>query len=200
MTDVKKDKFRYFAFLVYFEDKDGNKTEIEQLSKKLRETWGDFLISPLHQPDDEVDSLHYHVIYKHPGPATIEAVRKVIGEFAYNGFILALHHPRNYQRYLLHLDNPEKEQFPPDSLTVVNNFPVDISKDLTIAEKYEIQMDIEELITEYTLTEYKTVTDVLRRDGDIDHYIYFTTHTHHFTAYLNSYRNSLKSEKGSQND
>ena len=197
MNADKKSKFRYFAFLIYKYDKDGNRTysDEHEIAKTLGKTWGDFLISPLHEPDDEIDCEHWHIIYRHGNPITLEAARNLIGEFAYNGFILCLHHPRNYQRYLLHLDNPDKQQFTgdqADNLIVVNNFPVDLTKELSKTEKFEIQMDIEVLITEHNITEYKTVCDYLREKSDFDHYIYFTTHTHHFSAYINSYRNKMK--------
>ena len=202
MEKEKTQKFRFWAFFCYKDSlkelAEGTDLEPRQyLEKVLTKTYGDFLISPEHDPDEDQDMAHYHVIYKHPGPCRLDVVRSFVPSgIAYNDFFLGLHHPRNYQRYLLHLDNPEKQQFDgKEDLIVVNNFPLDLSKDLTQTEKFELQQGIEDLIIEFELYDYGYVVDYLRKNKMIDAYIYLTTHTHHFSKYCDSKRHIQKGEQ-----
>lgn len=201
MAKEKAQKFRYFGFLVCQTDRDGNVNyqTREELTRKLRNTFGDFCISPLHQPDsdDGTDFLHWHVVYRHPNTVAIEFVRNWVQEQGlevYNNFVLGLHHPRNYQRYLVHLDNPEKEQFHVNDIEVVNNFPLDLSKEMSETERFEMQMEIESFIDDYNVMEYSVMCMFLRQKGYTDHYRYFTTHTNHFSKYLDSVRNAAKAK------
>lgn len=197
MEDNQKEKpkkFRYFAFIVYQTDKAGNvqyQTR-DELARRLRLTYGDFAISPLHQPDEDYDGLHWHVVYRHPNPVRLDVARSFLDGIPYNNFVLCLHHPRNYQRYLIHMDNPEKEQFEgfEKAIEVVNNFPLDLSRDMSEKEKLEIQMEIECFAEEYNIFEYAQLCKFLREKTDYEHYRYFSTHTHHFGKFLDSLRHS----------
>lgn len=199
MAKEKAQKFRYFGFIVCQTDSDGlvNYQTREELERQLRNTFGDFCISPLHSPDkdDGTDFMHWHVVYRHPNTVSIEYVRNWVSENdikAYNNFVLGLHHPRNYQRYLVHMDNPEKEQFAAWEIATVNNFPLDLSKELSQTERFEMQQEIESFCDEYQIHEYAIMCQFLRQKGKHDHYQYFTTHTHHFSKYLDSLRNMNK--------
>lgn len=192
-------KFRYFAFFVYKTDKDGNEQITEsRLHEILLRSFGDFAVSPIHQPDDEQTAEHWHVVYKHPSSVRIEPVRKFLlsieGLPIYNDYIIALHHPANYQRYLIHLDNPDKEQFVggQSAIEVINNFPLNLMRELSITDKLEIQMQIESFATEYNIYEYATMCIYLSEHQMVEHYLYFTTHTHHFGKFLDSLRYSAE--------
>ena len=112
MNDSDTSKFRYFAGFVYLHDKSGNKQmDPERLYSILLQSFGDFCFSPVHQPDDEQNDEHIHVVYKHPSSVSLKAARSFMlstGVPFFNDYIIPLHHPANYQRYLVHLDNPEK--------------------------------------------------------------------------------------------
>lgn len=201
MAKEKAQKFRYFGFIVCVRDSEGklNYDDRDGLIRALRNTFGDFCVSPMHHPDkdDGTDFEHYHVVYRHPNTVAIDFVRNWIQEQGikvYNNFILGLHHPRNYQRYLVHMDNPEKEQFHVNDIEVVNNFPLDLSKEMSETERFEMQMEIESFIDEYNVLEYSVMCMFLRQKGFTDHYRYFTTHTNHFSKYLDSARNARKAK------
>lgn len=194
MTD-KSDKFRYFAFFVYRYDKDGKEIHtIEKITEVLHSTHAPFAISPLHQPDEEHSVEHWHVIYKHPNSVSFDAARKYLikatNGMMFNDFVLPLHHPRGYQRYLLHLDDPEKEQFPNglEDIVIINNFPLDLSRELSRPEMMAIQIEIEQLAVEYSIFEYSEMTLYLANKHMMEHYSYFTAHTHHFGKFLDSLR------------
>lgn len=195
----KVTKASYFAFLVYHKDKDGEVliTE-EELHFRLRRSFMMFAVSPLHQPDEDNDGEHWHVIYKHPGPIHFDGARKIItnlsGVPVYNDFVLLLHSPAVYMRYLVHLDNPEKEQFVggPNCVEVINGFPYDILRSLTASQQQEIQLEIESFALEYNIFEYGRMTNYLSEHGLYEHHRYFTNHTHHFGKYLDSLRHDAE--------
>lgn len=203
-NEEKTAKFRYFAGVIYKYRKDGSTRYEDEsdLARTLRETFGDFAISPLHAPDEENDGEHWHVVYRHPAPCRLEVARRFCKGLFHNDFMLCLHHPRNYQRYLIHLDNPEKEQFPglSNAITIVNNFPLDLSRDLSMSEKMEIQADIESLAEEFSIFEYAHMCRYLRTQGMTEHYWYFSTHTHHFGKFLDSLRHSSNLKESENND
>lgn len=195
-TDAES-KYRYFAGFVYRHDKDGNEQITEQqLHERLLRSFGDFAVSPLHAADDEQTDEHWHVIYKHPSSVRLEPARNFMigidGVSFFNDYIIPLHHPANYQRYLIHLDNPDKEQFPggAKAITTINNFPLNLSRELSLADKLEIQKQIESFAREFNIFEYAAMTVYLSEHGLDEHYFYFTTHTHHFGKYLDSLRYS----------
>lgn len=192
----KEDKYRYFAFFVYETYKDG-KVQItrDELIRVLIQSFAEFAVSPTHQPDEEMpQGNHWHVIYKHPSSVRWQAVHKFLngieGLPIFNGVVICLHHPKVYMRYLLHLDNPEKEQFVGGESLIecVNGFPLDLSRELTDRQKIEIQMEIESFAYEFNIHEYASMTKYLADEGMFEHYRYFTTHTHHFGKFLDSLR------------
>ena len=94
----------------------------------------------------------------------------------------------------MHLDNPEKEQFSDgaNAITTVNNFPLNLQRELSLSDKLQLQHDIESFAVEYNIFEYASMTLYLHDRGMFDHYHYFTTHTHHFGKFLDSLRHSTK--------
>ena len=191
-------KYRYCAFIVYRYDKDGNEQITEdELHLKLRKSFMMFAVSPLHQPDEDDDGEHWHVIYKHPGPVYFETFQKMLENLGipiHNDFILCLYAPQVYMRYLIHLDNPEKEQFVggANAVEVINGFPYDIFRELSASQQQEIQLEIESFATEFNIFEYATMTNYLSEHGLWEHHRYLTTHTHHFGKYLDSLRYSAE--------
>lgn len=190
-------KYTYFAFIVYRYDKHGEEqVDRDELIRKLRDQWLMFAVSPWHEPDDDHDGEHLHVIYKHPAPIRFEGARKILlyipGVPVYNNYVLCLYAPRVYQRYLIHLDNPEKQQWleGENAIDVINGFPLDLSRQLTEREKQEIQLEIESFAVEYSIFEYGAMTIYLSKHGMLEHHRYLTTHTHHFGKFLDSLRHS----------
>lgn len=204
MANSKKEqtKYSYVAFIVYRYDRDGNEQITEEdLHTALRRSFMMFAVSPLHQPDEDHDGEHWHVIYKHPGPVYFETFKKLLlnipGVPVYNDFLLCLYAPAVYMRYLIHLDNPEKEQFigGVNAVEVINGFPYDILRPLTASQQQEIQLEIESFALEYNIFEYGEMTVYLSEHGLLEHHRYLTTHTHHFGKYLDSLRYCAEQRK-----
>lgn len=190
MTEEKNGKARYFMFLVYPE------SAPKDWQKSLERSMGMYAISPLHEPDasdTEQAKPHYHVIYKHSNSVTLDAAKRAIPDAVpANGYIEPVFHPGNAQRYLIHLDQPEKQQFEGgiSTITVINGFPLDLSRELSKVEKCEIRKSIFEWIRDNGINEYSTLLDSLDMLGNPDMFEYAFNHTIAFNAYLKSRRHS----------
>lgn len=179
-------KARYGVFLVYPESAPADWWEI------LKRSHGAFARSPLHVPDEEVSKPHYHVVYKHPNTIRLDAMKRVIPEdVPANGHVELCSHPRNYQRYLLHLDDPDKQQWegdPRELIETCNGFPLDLSRDFSQAERAEQRRQIFELIRDNGLCEYADLLEGLLDSGFYDLFDYACNHTILFSHYLASRR------------
>lgn len=178
------DKFRYFQFLVYPESAPENWFQL------LQDSLGMFAVSPLHEPGEE-EKPHHHVIYKHGNPVTLETVRRFIpGGVPANGFIEPVVHPGNAQRYLIHLDHPEKQQFDggQGAIEVLNGFPLDLTRELSKVEKQQVRKRVFDWIRDNGIVEYSELLDSLDALGDPDVFDYAFGHTIAFNAYLKSRR------------
>lgn len=182
------DKARYFTFLAYPE----NISE-EELIETLRKSHGSFAISPVHEPDEEHSKPHWHVIYMHGNSTTLNGAKAAIPDgIAANGYIEPVTSPTNMQRYLIHLDDQGKQQFPDgiNSIKTVNGFPLDLTRDMTKAEKAEIRKDLIGFIRENNVTEYSEFVFALMDEGDPDKLDYACTHTILFQGIIGSQRHS----------
>lgn len=189
-------KFRYFTFLVYPESAPENWREI------LKRSHLQFAISPLHQPDDEVSKPHYHVIYHHGNPVTLSCARDYVPDgVPANGYLEPARAPRNLQRYLIHLDDPEKEQFKAGvgSIQVLNGFPLDLTREFSAAERREQRRKVHEFIRDYDVCEYSDLLDYLA-DIDLDLYDFACNHTILFNTYITSRRNKKAESAGQSLD
>lgn len=190
MSETKK--HRYFQFIVYQDSAPDDWREI------LRKSLGKYAISPVHSADEEISKPHWHVIYKHGNPCSLDFAKSVIpGGIAANGYVEPCLHPGNAQRYLVHLDQPEKEQFKGgvNEIDLLNGFPLDLSRDLTKSEVREIRRKVYDWIKEHGICEYAELIDSLFELGNPDELDYACNHTIMFNAYLSSRRHSFAGKK-----
>lgn len=179
-------KARYWTFLVYPESAPDDWVGI------LRRSHGSYAISPMHQPDEEMSKPHYHVVYMHGNTTTMNGAKGAIpSEVPANGHIEQALNPSNLQRYLIHLDDPEKEQFPEGSnaITLLNGFPLDLTRELSKSEKAKVRLDLMNLIRDNGVTEYSDFIFGLMDMGDPDLLDYACNHTILFEGVIRSVRN-----------
>lgn len=189
---MTKQKKEYFTFLV------AEESQPDGWRETLKRTHGDYLISPLHEADSENNFRHFHVLYKHPAPITLDCAKNTIPEhIPINGYIEPVSAPRNLQRYFLHLDDLDKQQFPGvpfDLLDVINNFPVDLSRDFSKAQLQEQKRKIFSVIADNCIYEYSDLLDLLLLN-DLDLFDYASNHTILFNTYLTSKREKFLSSR-----
>lgn len=186
-VDVNE-KGRYFIGIVY---PDSAPTDWK---KRLDDSMGMYAISPLHSADGKHAKPHYHVVYKHDASVTLRAAKRAMPEGIFaNDRIEICHHARNYQRYLIHLDNPEKEQFEGgrSAIETLNNFPLNLGRDLTDDDIRAIKKAVFSFIRDKDIVEYCDLLDALE-DVDDEMWDYASNHTIQLNTYLASRRNKIK--------
>jgi hypothetical protein len=156
----------------------------------LRRSHCAFAISPIHQPDDECKKPHYHVVfYSGNGPITLQAAKsKIPAEVPANDYVEITASSSGYQRYLIHLDDPEKEQFPEgiNAITLINGFPLDLTRELSKSEKAKIRLELMRIIRENGVTEYCDFVFGLMDVGNPDMLDYACNHTILFNGVISS--------------
>lgn len=151
----------------------------------------------------EPPKKHFHVVlYTGTGPASIEAAKEKIPEgIAANGHVEMVSAPRNYQRYLIHLDDKDKQQFvhegddPYKKILVLNNFPLDLTRDYSKHQLEKFRCEIFEIIRDKGFMEYSDLIDYLMNIGDFERLDYAANHTMLFSAYLASKRGKEKAKR-----
>ena len=182
---MTSEKWRYFQFLVYPDSAPENWLQI------LNDTLGMYAVSPRHEPDDGDSKRHFHVIYKHGNPISLETAKRFIpDQIPANGYFEPVLHPGNAQRYLIHLDQPEKQQFAGGQgcISVLNGFPLDLTRELSKVERQIVRARVFEWIRDNGINEYSKLLDSLDVLGDPDMFDYAFNHTIAFNAYLKSRR------------
>lgn len=177
-------KARYAVFEVYPE------SAPEDWRERLRESHGSYAISPLHTPED--GKPHYHVIYKHGNSSTLKGMASVIpADVPANGHVELCGAPRNYQRYLCHMDDLDKQQWaadPRDLIETMGGFPLDLTRDFSPAERAEQRRRVMGIVRDNGLTEYADLLEALDDVGEYDLLDYAWNHTVALDAYLRSRR------------
>lgn len=114
------EKFRYWACILYPDEPNFPDNFLD-----IIDSWHiDCILSPLHSPDPVPDHAeeklelqthkkrHYHLLILWNGPTTYQTIKNLLddlGPCVTNPFFIR--QVNGYIRYLVHLDNPEKEQF-----------------------------------------------------------------------------------------
>jgi hypothetical protein len=150
----------------------------------------------LHHSGFDEGKDHYHVMYCHGNTLRDEALKRCIPEgIAANGHVEIVTNPRGYMRYLIHLDDPEKEQFEDgrDHIECVNGFPLDLSKEYTQEERKQMKREIFQYIRTCDVLEYCDLIDGLMDDCMYDHADVAANSTITFKGYIDSRRNKRRS-------
>lgn len=147
----KYDKGRDWTFIVYPESAPSNWREV------LDETYLRWVESPLHDkdtnPEGEIKKEHWHILLSFDGPVTINAVQKIIAP-------LNTPEPRKVGsakglvRYMAHLDNPEKYQYPIEE--IIGHGGADVAEyfKLTATNKLGVMKDMVRFIYENQVDNY----------------------------------------------
>lgn len=190
-------KARAFTGLVYPDSPELPDDWRSQLTDSL----GMWLESPLHTPDPVEDletgaiktlKKHIHLMYMHGNTIAPSAARSVFERFSWivtppKDQYFMVGSVRNLSRYFLHLDQPEKQQFqgkPEDLLTTYNNFPLDLERELTRADKRKLKASCLSFVRSNSIVEYNELLDALMDKGDWELFDFATDHTQMLQAYL----------------
>lgn len=149
-TDEKEFRTRNYATIVYKESAPENWKEI------LADEHVGVLISPYHDkdlnPDGELKKAHWHVLILFDGVKSQRQAEEFIGRFGGVG-CKRVNSLRGYARYLCHLDNPEKYQYPTSE--VVQMHGVDYEDIISLeSDKYPVIEEILQFCDKYDVTSF----------------------------------------------
>lgn len=168
---------------------------------QLRDSLSMWLLSPLHCPDPIEDlntgalktlKLHIHTMYLHSNTITPRLARDIFSRFPWivippKDECFMVSSKANLTRYFLHLDQPEKEQFqgkPEELLTSLNNFPIELERELSRADKRQLKVNCLSLIRDRNITEYNELLNCLMDTQDWELFDFATQNTLMLQGYL----------------
>lgn len=158
-------------------------------------------VSPLHDSDvwttedEEKDPRHkagtpkkdhHHVVLYFESLKSPNQVLSMLESLGVT-YVEPVESPRAYNRYLCHLDQPEKAQYDPKEIIRLNGAKCDMSKpNPTADEQRDIRKKIFETMREMNITEYYEIVDYADMHGLDDWAWYLEHHTVYVTGYLKS--------------
>lgn len=166
-------------------------------------------ISPLHYADywtaedEEKDHTHkagerkkphHHIVLYFESLKSPNQVQSILEPLGVS-YVEPVESPRAYNRYLCHLDQPEKAQYDPKQIVRLNGAKCDLSKpNPTADEQQEIRREIMNTVRENNITEYCDIVDYADMNGLDDWAWYLEHHTQYMVGYLRSKHYSQRSE------
>lgn len=191
---MNKERSSKWAFIVY---PDSAPVEWKKL---LRLSFVSSAVSPLHSPDPdgsgEERKKHYHVLLDYDSLKSYDQVKSLALELnASNPIIIS--NPSGYYRYMIHKDNPDKEQFVNgfEAIEKFNGFDSGKFENFTKAQTRAFKNDILKLIEKNNITEYEVLITFFLDNQDVENFdIYLdfaSTNTIFFNTFISSRRNRL---------
>lgn len=124
MATTEKTTGRAWTFIVYEEDI----TE-KQLLDYLENYKNPCAVSPLHKADEEVSKNHWHILLVYKGNKTPRTLYEELGNLRKKGNWLMFQKVISVSamtRYLIHKDNPDKQQFNgKEDIKLLNGFDIE---------------------------------------------------------------------------
>lgn len=177
-------RYRNFAIVFYPESVPENFLEV------ITDWHVPAFLSPLHDqdqnPDGEKKKAHYHLLLLFDGMKSLEQVQEFSDQLSRTPVEIVAS-IRGYARYLCHLDNPEKYQYPVgevvsfagESYTSVIMLPTD---------KYRVVLDIISYAREHHVFEYSDMIFFAIDSGKEDWFRVLCDNTVLFSGFFKSFR------------
>lgn len=148
-------RYRNFASVVYPDSAPENWQEI------LAEHFVPAFISPLHDldtnPDGEIKKPHWHVMLVFDGKKSTDQAQEVFSSISGVGCEV-VQSIRGYARYLCHLDNPEKHQYPPEAVRALCGADY-VSVIGLVIDKYKAIREMIEFVRANNIYSYSELLD-----------------------------------------
>lgn len=192
VNKAKNVKKRHWTFLVYPDSAPADWWE-RLCASGLR---GE--VSPLHDKDTnqeidpktgkpEVKKGHYHIVVCYDGPTTYSAVLAFAKEFGAS-IVKPVESIRGMDRYLTHMDNPDKYQYDRAEVRSFGGFSIRDYVELSATEKQALRVRVMDIIREADLMEYCDLLDLLRDSDMMDELETAMSNTVLFRGYIESRR------------
>ena len=179
-------KGRYWGFVCYPESLPSDYEDI------ITNIGVPMAMSPLHDkdvnPDREVKKPHYHCIVYYDNTTTMKSVKENVCDKLNATIPIKLESMRGMYRYHLHLDNPEKYQYPDNERRFFNGFDTNRVDSLTETEISQLLNQIEQIIIDKSIIEYADLIDLLTKEDLINLKNVARNHTFYLSTYIRSRR------------
>lgn len=195
---MSKERSSKWAFIVYPDSAPAEWKKLLQLS------FVSSAVSPLHSPDPsgsgEERKKHYHVLLDYDSLKSYEQVKSLALELHASNPVI-INNPSGYYQYMIHKNNPEKEQFINgfDAIEKFNGFDSGKFEDFTKAQKRAFRNDILKIIEKNHITEYETLITFFLDNLDVENFdIYLdfaSNNTIFFNTFICSRRNRIKKQE-----
>ena len=177
---------RNWACIVYPESAPENWRDI------LDELRIDWVESPLHDmdanPDGEVKKAHWHIVMIFDGKKSFEQV-SVMVEPLRGTIPVVCHSVKGSVRYMVHMDNPEKYQYPRSG--IIAHGGADVAELLrpSSATRHELLREMMDFIREQQLVEYADLVEYAADERPDD---WFPLLAEGYTMMLSAYMKSRR--------
>jgi hypothetical protein len=187
------EKYRNYEAIIYPESLPEDWLEI------LEDTHVPIVISPLHDSDvdkktGEVKKSHYHLGIKFEGPSRASQALTVLSPLKVPR-VVPIRSLGAWQRYLCHLDNPEKAQYSPDDIICLSGASCSLVRDLTKEDRQRAISDMCSWIEENDCTEFAALTRHCLVNNPEWFEVINSSATIFFRAYLSSRRHQTVASK-----
>jgi len=185
MADTNSNRrFRNFASVVYPDSAPDNWQDI------LSEHFVPAFISPLHDldtnPDGEVKKSHWHIMLIFDGKKSVDQAQEIFNSISGVGCEV-VQSIRGYARYLCHLDNPEKHQYPPEDVRALCGADYSSVIGLVI-DKYKAIKEMLDYVKEQNIYSYSDLVDYC----SVEHFDWFRVLCDNGTIVVKEYLKSRR--------
>lgn len=153
------DRTRIWSAVVYPDSAPENWREV------LDELHIEWVESPLHEfdtnPSGEVKKAHWHIVMSFDGPKSFEQVCEIL-EPLHCPIPQKCHALRGAVRYMAHLDNPEKYQYPTSGIIPHGGFDLAAALSPSSCQRYELIAEMTIWVKENAVTEFQDILDYAR--------------------------------------
>jgi len=154
-------RFMNFATVVYLDSAPPNWQDI------LSDMHIQIFISPFHNkdinPGGELKKSHYHVMFMYDSVKSLAQAEENIKKINGVGCEI-INSTRGYARYLCHLDNPEKYQYPIDEVKSLGGADYQVIIQLA-SDKYKIIGEMQDFCDKYNVTSFYLLAKYARRNN-----------------------------------
>lgn len=170
--------------------------------QRLKDTYVRFAVSPLHNPANNKNNegekekkLHYHVLIIYDSVKTYEQVVRT-SQLVNGSFPIRLDSASGYYKYMVHMTEPDKEQFPDGfkDIKEYNGFNGEKYQEPEGKELDIIFKELQRFIIIHGITEYSDFLQEIcdEQYGISDYYRIARQNTFFFNTFISSIRNKQK--------
>jgi len=186
---MKEKRARVFAWMQYPESTPDDWLEI------LEDIRIPVAISPLHDKDvdtetGEVKKPHYHCICDFEGKKSVAQIIEMLEPLDIK-HVEIVNSKASYMRYLCHLDDPDKYQYPTSEIKALGGIVIDLARVITKEERSRILKDMTSFIRKERVRELEKLMEFIEINILDDWFDVATnSHTMYLTKLIASVRHS----------